>query len=642
MREDPIFTDTLLSPVDIDRTPERVPVYPATLWGKAAYTLEYVRGVLGMAVVRLRCRKACAAAQALGDSLEGSVFPIMRNGRDRHLLLTVTGGGKPLKGSVSGVERSFIGTEALSSRLVALGVRQIVLDARLEAGQVLDACLILYLAQRRLGSTSYDVEHTEPYSGWNRKRMAAALRSPAGLHLRCQSMYLDDNGTYRVEYSYCDLFLTSIVRTFMTRRGRHKDHRRLFGAAPWVGLASAVVLVVPLPLALLSSVAGIALYAIIVVFASISIATLVYTIGSIQYARENYDTLSRELMEQVVSLSRFPEINPNIVAKADRSGVITYLNPAGRHVYDRCLTDAERFARRDTEDVLNRLAGTIFPSDYVAIAASAFAADATQEREYRIDRLGRVIQYTFTPFPDDKAVIIVGVDVTELRLLNEDLEARVRDRTAELRQTQDVTIMSLAGLAESRDPETGKHLERTRWYVRLLAEALGRLPDHAAELDEETIGLLFKSAPLHDIGKVGIPDRILLKPGKLNEEEFAVMKTHTTIGASALRRALEQLGEDSFLGMGEQIARYHHERWDGSGYPHGLSGTDIPLPARLMAVADVYDALTSRRVYKDAFSHEAAKAIILKERGRHFDPDVVDHFLKVEQRFIEIKEAYVE
>lgn len=209
----------------------------------------------------------------------------------------------------------------------------------------------------------------------------------------------------------------------------------------------------------------------------------------------------------------------------------------------------------------------------------------------------------------------------------------IRNRTDELQRTRDVTIYSLATLAETRDNETGAHLLRTQRYMQALAQHLRDHPRFSKNLDDETIDLLFKSAPLHDIGKVGIPDSILLKPGKLTDEEFEIMKTHASIGADALAVAEHGLGTNSFLDIARDIARSHHEKWDGSGYPTGLSGDAIPYSGRLMAVADVYDALISKRVYKPAFPHEKARAIIVEGKGSHFDPDIVDAFVAVEEEF---------
>lgn len=216
---------------------------------------------------------------------------------------------------------------------------------------------------------------------------------------------------------------------------------------------------------------------------------------------------------------------------------------------------------------------------------------------------------------------------------NQYLEQVVAERTQEVLLTQDATIQALASLAETRDDDTGAHLRRTQLYLKVLAHAFRRRPE-GAELDERTVDLMTKSAPLHDIGKVGIPDHILLKPGKLSEEEFAVIKQHPTLGKEALQRAEEILGgSNSFLRVASEIAYTHHEKWDGSGYPQGLAGNDIPLVGRLMAVADVYDALISRRVYKPAYRHEEAVSIIVEGKGKHFDPCLVEIFLEQAEEF---------
>lgn len=209
-----------------------------------------------------------------------------------------------------------------------------------------------------------------------------------------------------------------------------------------------------------------------------------------------------------------------------------------------------------------------------------------------------------------------------------DMIAKLKERTETLQLTQDVTILSLASLAETRDNETGSHILRTQRYVRLLAEDLYRRGLYPDDLSEDRIELLYKSAPLHDIGKVGIPDSILRKPGKLDETEWVEMKKHTEYGHDALRIAEERLGSSSFLRIAREIALNHHEKWDGSGYPQGISGEEIPLSGRLMAIADVYDALITKRVYKEAFSHEKAVAIIAEGKGTHFDPRLVEVFLE--------------
>lgn len=230
-----------------------------------------------------------------------------------------------------------------------------------------------------------------------------------------------------------------------------------------------------------------------------------------------------------------------------------------------------------------------------------------------------------------------------LRDQNALLEERVRQRTRELSSIQDVTIMAMASLAEKRDNETGAHIRRTQHYVRLLAEALAQDPRRAETLTPDVVELMYKSAPLHDIGKVGIPDHILLKPGRLTPEEFEVMKTHAALGAEAIRNA-EALLETpvSFLRFAREIAYSHHERWDGSGYPEGLAGEDIPLSARLMALADVYDALISRRVYKPPLPHEVAVKYIRDNVGAHFDPAVTAAFFQQEEAFQEVARRFAD
>ncbi len=223
---------------------------------------------------------------------------------------------------------------------------------------------------------------------------------------------------------------------------------------------------------------------------------------------------------------------------------------------------------------------------------------------------------------------------------NQALEERVRERTSQLERTQQVTMFSMARLAESRDPETGEHLERMRRYVREIAIEMGSWPKYDGIIDSGFVEILFYSSPLHDIGKVGIPDQILLKPGKLTVEEFDIMKTHTLVGGDTLKAADEEAGGNSFLMMGRDIAYYHHEKWDGSGYPYGVSGEEIPLPARIVALGDAYDALTSKRPYKEPFPHEKSRDIILEAAESHFDPDVIEAFKARDARFVKIRDTY--
>lgn len=228
-----------------------------------------------------------------------------------------------------------------------------------------------------------------------------------------------------------------------------------------------------------------------------------------------------------------------------------------------------------------------------------------------------------------------------LRDKNDFLEQEVQRRTTELTDLQDVTILAMATLAETRDNETGNHILRTQHYVRLLAEHLSQHPRFSHYLNDSMINLLFKSAPLHDIGKVGIPDNILLKKGRLTPEEFEIMKTHTTLGRIAIENAESRLGRPvPFLTCAKEISYSHQEKWDGSGYPLGLAGDAIPISARLMAVADVYDALINSRVYKPAMSNEETIDIITDGRAKHFDPDIVDAFLAIQLKFREIAQRY--
>jgi putative two-component system response regulator len=220
---------------------------------------------------------------------------------------------------------------------------------------------------------------------------------------------------------------------------------------------------------------------------------------------------------------------------------------------------------------------------------------------------------------------------------NEFLEQEVHKRTEEVTAIQDVTIFVLASLAETRDSDTGHHIRRTQYYVKSLAEKLRNHPRFAWFLTENNIKILFKSAPLHDIGKVGIPDRILLKQGSLEPDEFEIMKTHSELGYHAIAQAETALGMCvQFLSMAKAIARSHHEKWNGSGYPQGLAGEAIPISARLMAIADVYDALISRRIYKENMAHKKAVEIMKLGRGSHFDADMLDAFLDIQEEFLAI------
>ena len=215
-------------------------------------------------------------------------------------------------------------------------------------------------------------------------------------------------------------------------------------------------------------------------------------------------------------------------------------------------------------------------------------------------------------------------------------------RSSQIIAAQSATISAFCSLVEARDNETGNHILRTQHYMLALCEVMRLSPHHALELTDENITQIFKSAPLHDIGKVAIPDHILLKPGKLDPAEWEIMKRHAEFGAAAIAAAQGEIGnaDTSFLEYARLIALTHHERWDGSGYPRSLSGNDIPLAGRMMAVADVYDALISRRIYKPALSHDEAIAIMIRERGKHFDPEIIDRMLTISGRFADIARRF--
>ncbi len=245
----------------------------------------------------------------------------------------------------------------------------------------------------------------------------------------------------------------------------------------------------------------------------------------------------------------------------------------------------------------------------------------------------------------------IGKSYAEEKLLklNKLLELKVKNRTKELEVTKSVTILSMAALAETRDDETGQHLRRTQRYVKILATELQKHPLYRDSLSNEVVRLMYRSAPLHDIGKVGLPDEILLKPGKLTTQEFEIMKTHTLLGVRAIDSSIKVLKQElskdngpNFLQFAQDIIHYHHEKWDGSGYPEGLSGLDIPLAARIMAVADVFDALSCRRVYKKAYDKAVTEQIIFSGSGNHFEPAIIEAFRNVREQFWQIHNEFTD
>lgn len=222
------------------------------------------------------------------------------------------------------------------------------------------------------------------------------------------------------------------------------------------------------------------------------------------------------------------------------------------------------------------------------------------------------------------------------------LENRVQQQVREISEAQLGAIFAMSKLAESRDPETGEHLERMREYCRILSVFLATTPRYQGAIDKKYIDNIYAASPLHDIGKVGIPDAVLLKPGKLTEIEWVIMRTHTFVGAQTLLQVNREYPGNDLIRTGMAIAGGHHEKWDGSGYPYGLKGEEIPLVARVLALGDVYDALTSKRCYKEAFTHDASRAIIMTQSGTHFDPAVTEAFLATEEEFKKVREFYTD
>ncbi len=253
------------------------------------------------------------------------------------------------------------------------------------------------------------------------------------------------------------------------------------------------------------------------------------------------------------------------------------------------------------------------------------------------------VDYVTKPFQAEEVLARVNTHI-QLKLHQDNLQMLVSQKTRDLVLAKEATIASMAIMAEFRDPETGGHIQRTKHYVRLLAQEYNCFS--SAPLSYEEMELLFQSVPLHDIGKVGIHDAILNKQGKLTEEEFEEMKRHSLYGSEAIKRTEAILGSSSFLRYAKELAEFHHERWDGSGYPHGLKGNEIPVCARFMMLADIYDALISRRPYKEPFSHEEAYRIITEGDGRtmpeHFDPDVLNSFRRIHSEFEIIARDFVE
>ncbi len=564
--------------------------------------------------------------------LENELFPNLREAEYRWIIFDIVEkeGNCYLQGQAGEQIYPFLKTGRLAERLHNAGINRLRLETRLESGQITELLLLVLYALNDDRKTSL----WNFSSKWKKEKVREMMRSPTGLHQSCGLVRLDlEENDCEIEYHYCELFYSRIIRGYLEKQKEFQDHRSLFYKSSKFGFIAFVVLIIPAFLELwfpgLSTVyiSGMAIIGAFVIW------FLIHVIASIRYDWEYYKSLNKDYVTQISLLSHFPTSNPNPVLRLNLDGNILYANPTVKKMLREMKMD-------DSE------AYKLLPSNIADIIPDTHSSGKTQ-CEVEVPGHDRVIQYTISLFHDKKTAFAMGTDITQLRktekqlrYLNNNLESMVDAKTEELQKTQDVTILSLAGLAEIRDPETGEHLERTRLYVTTLAQQLRNHPLYRDYIDDFMIQDLYKSTPLHDIGKVGISDSILLKPGKLTKEEFQEMKNHTLYGANALRWAEERLGFDSFLSLAKEIANYHHERWDGKGYPEGLRGDDIPLSARLMSLADVYDALRSKRVYKDAYSHEKTKEIIVQGCASQFDPDVVDAFLFVENQFEDICNRY--
>ncbi|MDA3904256.1 MAG: response regulator [Desulfuromusa sp.] len=284
----------------------------------------------------------------------------------------------------------------------------------------------------------------------------------------------------------------------------------------------------------------------------------------------------------------------------------------------------------DGYEVCQHLKSSVRTRGIGIIFLTALAESADQEKGLNLGAEDYIIK------PFDPAIVRARVRTQlELKGYRDHLEGEVALRTEELAHAQESTIASMSIMAEFRDPETGGHIQRTKAYVRALAAELSKL--NSQLISEPMQNMLYQAAPLHDIGKVAIPDAILLKPARLTAEEFSIMEKHTLYGSEAIRRTETIHGRNELLRVAAEIAEFHHEKWDGSGYPHGRKGKAIPICARLMTIADVYDALISKRPYKEALNHEQAVKTILEGDGYthpdHFDPQVLGCFQNIHQQF---------
>lgn len=606
---------------------------PNTLFGKIKVLLSTTWGKCIFYYLKIRYNHLILAFKPLAVYLEKQVFPKLRNRRVKWLTIKpeVNDQSEPqLTGYYEDQKIDFPGTDRLHKLLKSRDIRALEFDTYLESNQLMETMLMLFWVVPVIRECN---RKKAGFWTWQRKAIAGGMLAQNGFHRFCADMKFNlESRIFQVDYTYCELYMARLVKSYARSFSRFSDHRAYFALAPIAAILSFLVFSLPL----LLIVKGYSVWEIYwipaVVLPPIGAWATMHVLGAMQYGMEHSDQLLAEYIRQERVLARFPEVNPNPVYKISKKGEVIYTNPAGNK-----LLGNPTSGLNDVESVL--------PKDYVELSKKSLKEQEPLDFEFTFK--DKVFRYQVSPFQEDQTVLFAANDITylrkienELRDINANLESLVQERTKELQLTQEATITSLASLAEVRDPETGEHIERTRLYVRALANHLKNHPRFRESLDEKTIHLLYNSAPLHDIGKVGIPDAILLKPGRHSDDEFEFMKKHASLGAVALTGAIKKLGFDSFLNIALEIAEGHHERWNGTGYPKGLKGDDIPVSARLMALADVYDALISKRVYKPAFSHDKARELIVTDRGEHFDPDIVDAFLEIEEEFKAIAAQY--
>lgn len=367
-----------------------------------------------------------------------------------------------------------------------------------------------------------------------------------------------------------------------------------------------------------------------------------------QFRKDHQRIIEEEVREKTVQIVRREDFLKGMLDSSTQVSVIlTDLDQTVRF----WNKGAENIFGYSAEEMIGSKITRLYPPDSISgeivdkLRAMVQAKTGTIHGEMRqLAKDGREVTILLALSPmvaktgEVQGILGIGQDVTEEARLTEEL----RRSYDQIKRTQDVSIFSLAKLAESRDEETGLHLTRIQEYCRALCASLARREGHRHTMPKEFIDDLVRSSVLHDIGKVGIPDRILLCPDKFGPEEVAIMRQHPIFGGRALEEAVLRLGEKSFLSVGSDVAYYHHERWDGCGYPFGLKAEEIPLAARIVAIADVYDALTTERRYKRAFSHEEAYDIIVAGKGTQFDPELVDVFQEIEAEFRAIRDRCCE